>query len=222
MSKHLKKCERERRLEKIRGRARAATKNGGSRVKPLTADERALLNLVVQEDLLKVHDAALARARRLYAKGLVRFVRSQFGGTPRKELWADVEATAAGVAEAKKGSRGASAVGSADDDPDQHNTPHNLELYAMNTSELYDARQDTTRGLLRKLKAGTYDRAESVRRWESWLNKAGRRYAQEFHTGPGKHGAGPFTRDVVKRAAEGMADWFEATARGGEHDHLLG
>lgn len=108
-----------------------------------------------------------------------------------------------------------------EDDPDDANSAHNLELYAMNTGELYGTRKDTTRMLLRKLKAGTYDRKEAVRHWVSWLNKAGRMYGREFGTGAGKHGTGPFTPVVIAEAAAAMTRWFEATAKTGEHDYLL-
>lgn len=103
------------------------------------------------------------------------------------------------------------------DEAEEADRVDNLTMYAVHTSELYPQRLAVQKALARYHKRGDYTRELGVGRFETFARKAARRYAQEFKTGPGARGYGPFSLDTIKGAAVELAESFEAEAALGNY-----
>ena len=58
-----------------------------------------------------------------------------------------------------------------------------LDLYAENTSELYNQKKSILANITRRLKNGTYDPAKAPKLWMYWVDAAAKRYTKEFGSG---------------------------------------
>ena len=59
-----------------------------------------------------------------------------------------------------------------------------LDLYAENTSELYNQKKSILANLARKSKKGVYDPTKAAKLWGYWVESASKRYRKEFGGGP--------------------------------------
>jgi hypothetical protein len=66
---------------------------------------------------------------------------------------------------------------------DQH-AQTELDLYAENTSELYNQKKAILANLQRKAKKGTYDHTKAAKLWMYWVDAASKRYRKEFGGSP--------------------------------------
>ena len=55
-----------------------------------------------------------------------------------------------------------------------------LELYAENTSELYNQKKSILANIQRRLKKGTYDHSLAPKLWMYWVDAAAKRYVKEL------------------------------------------
>ena len=58
-----------------------------------------------------------------------------------------------------------------------------LDLYAENTSELYNQKKSILANIQRRLKKGTYDHSLAPKLWMYWVDAAAKRYVKEFGSG---------------------------------------
>jgi hypothetical protein len=73
-----------------------------------------------------------------------------------------------------------------------------LELYAENTSELYNQKKSILANIQRRIKNGTYNHALAPKLWQYWVDAAAKRYQKEFGT-PGHPIFNLATREKVAR-----------------------
>ena len=59
-----------------------------------------------------------------------------------------------------------------------------LDLYAENTSELYNQKKSILANIQRKIKSGKYDHNLAPKLWMYWVDAASKRYRKEFGGGP--------------------------------------
>ena len=57
-----------------------------------------------------------------------------------------------------------------------------LDLFAENTSELYNQKKSILANIQRRLKNGTYSHALAPQLWMYWVDAAAKRYGKEFGT----------------------------------------
>jgi hypothetical protein len=57
-----------------------------------------------------------------------------------------------------------------------------LDLYAENTSEIYNQKKSILENIRRRLKNGTYSHALAPQLWMYWVESAAKRYSKEFGT----------------------------------------
>ena len=58
-----------------------------------------------------------------------------------------------------------------------------LDLYAENTSELYNQKQSILANIRRKIASGKYNHALAPKLWMYWVDAAAKRYVKEFGSG---------------------------------------
>ena len=58
-----------------------------------------------------------------------------------------------------------------------------LDLYAENTSELYNQKQSILANIRRKIASGKYNHALAPKLWMYWVDAAAKRYNREFGSG---------------------------------------
>ena len=86
-----------------------------------------------------------------------------------------------------------------------------LDLYAWNTGELYQARLDVVRGML----ATPSDKAAHVNAWRAWFARAADQYRREF---PEERVL--ITYEAIKQAAEERCESEARAIEIGEYDFL--
>jgi hypothetical protein len=64
--------------------------------------------------------------------------------------------------------------------PADTQTADELDLYAENTSELYNQKKSILANIRRKLKSGKYNHALAPKLWMYWVDAAAKRYTKEF------------------------------------------
>jgi hypothetical protein len=57
-----------------------------------------------------------------------------------------------------------------------------LDLYAENTSEIYNQKKSILENIRRRLKNGTYSAVLAPKLWMYWVESAAKRYGKEFGT----------------------------------------
>lgn len=57
---------------------------------------------------------------------------------------------------------------------------HELDLYAENTSELYNQFKSIVANVKKKIKSGRYDPVKAPKLWLYWYDAAAKRYVKEF------------------------------------------
>lgn len=84
-----------------------------------------------------------------------------------------------------------------------------LDLYAMNTGELYPARKAIVNRMKGHINNGTYSASEGWKMWVPWFNEAARRYRREIDSSV------HFPRsEIVKAAKERAKDEYDAIKHG--------
>ena len=73
-----------------------------------------------------------------------------------------------------------------------------LDLYAENTSELYNQKKSILANVKRRVDKGTYDPALAPKLWLYWVDAAAKRYTKEFGT-PGSPIFNKATREALAR-----------------------
>ena len=58
-----------------------------------------------------------------------------------------------------------------------------LDLYAENTSELYNQKKSILANIQRRIAKGTYDHSLAPKLWGYWVTAAAKRYQKEFGSG---------------------------------------
>jgi hypothetical protein len=65
---------------------------------------------------------------------------------------------------------------------DEH-AKNELDLYAENTSELYNQKKAILAAIKKRIDKGTYDHSLAPKLWGYWVTEAARRYQKEFGSG---------------------------------------
>lgn len=58
-----------------------------------------------------------------------------------------------------------------------------LDLYAENTSELYNQKKSILANIRRRISSGKYNHAMAPKLWMYWVDAAAKRYVKEFGSG---------------------------------------
>jgi hypothetical protein len=82
---------------------------------------------------------------------------------------------------------------------------HELDLYAENTSELYNQKKSILANIQRRHKNGTYDHARAPQLWMYWVDAASKRYRKEFGGGPEM-----FNKATRESLAKELADRYRS------------
>jgi hypothetical protein len=91
---------------------------------------------------------------------------------------------------------------------DEH-AKNELDLYAENTSELYNQKKSILANIARRLKSGKYDHSLAPKLWMYWVDAAAKRYTQEF----GGHGDAIsviFNKATREALAKELADRYRS------------
>jgi hypothetical protein len=80
-----------------------------------------------------------------------------------------------------------------------------LELYAENTSELYNQKKSILANIQRKLKSGRYDHSLAPKLWMYWVDTAAKRYQKEFGSG-----SPIFNKNTRMAVAKELADRYKS------------
>jgi hypothetical protein len=87
-----------------------------------------------------------------------------------------------------------------------------LDLFAENTSGLYNQKKSILANILRRRKSGTYDPKKAPKLWMYWVDAASKQYRKEFpHSGIGGRGQvfdkptrEALAKELAKRYAKGV------------------
>lgn len=79
-----------------------------------------------------------------------------------------------------------------------------LDLYAENTSELYNQKKSILANISRRISKGTYDHALAPKLWMYWVDAAAKRYQKEFGSG----GSPIFNRATKLALAQDLANRY--------------
>lgn len=93
-----------------------------------------------------------------------------------------------------------------------------LELYADNTSEIYEQKKSIIRNLARKIERKVYNPSLAPKLWRYWIDEAAKRYSQEFGT-PGQIIFSVADRNEVARL---VAEREYELIKNGEYSIMLG
>ncbi len=85
---------------------------------------------------------------------------------------------------------------------DEH-AQNELDLFAENTSELYNQKKSILANIQRRLKNKTYDHALAPKLWMFWVDAAAKQYAKEF---PGTK----FNKTTREALARELADRYRS------------
>jgi hypothetical protein len=83
-----------------------------------------------------------------------------------------------------------------------------LDLYAENTSELYNQKKSILANIQRKLKSGKYDHSKAPKLWMYWVDAAAKRYVKEF--GSGGNISTMFNKPTREALAKQLADHYRS------------
>jgi hypothetical protein len=81
-----------------------------------------------------------------------------------------------------------------------------LDIYAENTSELYNQKQSILANIRRKLASGKYNHALAPKLWMYWIDAAAKRYNREF--GSGGNISTIFNKATREHLAKELADRY--------------
>lgn len=82
-----------------------------------------------------------------------------------------------------------------------------LDLYAENTSELYNQKKSILANIQRRLKNGTYDHSFAPKLWMYWVDAAAKRYTKEFG-GPRDNISVIFSKATREHVARELANRY--------------
>jgi hypothetical protein len=85
-----------------------------------------------------------------------------------------------------------------------------LDLYAENTSELYNQKKSILANIQRRIAKGTFDLAKAPKLWMYWVDAAAKRYTKEFGSG-----GSPIFNKATRMA---LAEELARTYRNGTED----
>ena len=88
-----------------------------------------------------------------------------------------------------------------------------LDLYAENTSELYNQKLSILANIQRKHKSGRYDHSLAPKLWMYWVDAAARRYVKEFGS-PGAKIDSIFNKATREHLARELADRYRSGTEG--------
>ncbi len=94
--------------------------------------------------------------------------------------------------------------GRASSGPVDDDAAHELDLYAENTSELYNQKKSILANIKRKIASGKYDHSLAPKLWMYWVDAAARRYTKEFGSG----GSVIFNKATREHLAKELADRY--------------
>lgn len=83
-----------------------------------------------------------------------------------------------------------------------------LDLYAENTSELYNQKKSILANIKRRLGKGTYDHSLAPKLWMYWVDAAAKRYVKEFGDGPKARIDSIFNKATREALAKELADRY--------------
>jgi hypothetical protein len=84
-----------------------------------------------------------------------------------------------------------------------------LDLYAENTSELYNQKKSVLANIRRRIASGKYDHALAPKLWMYWVDAAAKRYIKEFDH-PGVRIDAVFNKATREALAKELADRYRS------------
>lgn len=78
-----------------------------------------------------------------------------------------------------------------------------LQLYAENTSDLYNQKQSILANIRRRIAKGTYNHSLAPKLWLYWVDAAAKRYSKEF-------GPAVFNKATRMAVAQDLADNYRS------------
>lgn len=82
-----------------------------------------------------------------------------------------------------------------------------LDLYAENTSELYNQKKSILANIKRRIASGKYNHALAPKLWLYWVDAAAKRYVKEFGA-PGDKVDSMFNKNTRMALATQLADRY--------------
>lgn len=88
-----------------------------------------------------------------------------------------------------------------------------LDLYAENTSELYNQKKSILANIRRRIKSGKYDHSLAPKLWMYWVDATAKRYVREFDA-PGARIDSVFNKATREYLARELANRYRTGEEG--------